>query len=243
MVEDLARKPTLGVVARAGTRPVPGTLGGPLIGGVQVRTSTRADGDMAGYGLEVERRRRSLVDLPWTVLRQVHGAHVEIVHRPGGAAGRPADAAVTQVPGTALAVLTADCAPVALAGDTGVVGIAHAGWRGLAAGVIAATVDAMRSFGAVRIEAVIGPSVGVHCYSFGADHLDAVAATTGPEVRGRDAHGAPALDLAAGVRGALHRAGVDRVAGGDKCTACSDELWSWRGRADRARQATVAWLS
>src|SRR5947209_17415238 len=93
---------------------------------------------------DVERRRRAVVDEPWTWLRQVHGAEVVRVNRAGENAGRSADAAVTDSPRCAIAVLAADCPPVVLAGD-GVVAVAHAGWRGLLAGVLPATVLAMRA--------------------------------------------------------------------------------------------------
>lgn len=235
MGEDLTA-PAVSGVATAG-----GTVTRSLRGGARMCWSGRADGDMAGSGHGVAARRRSLVDLPWSVLRQVHGARVEIVRSPGGGYGRGADAAVTDVRGAALAVLTADCAPVALACDAGVIGVAHAGWRGLAAGVVEATAEAMRALGADAIEAVIGPCIGVECYAFGAEDLETVAAATGPEVRGRCRDGRPALDLAAGVRTALGRAGVG-VEDVGVCTSCSAGLWSWRARADQCRQATVVWL-
>ena len=117
----------------------------------------RAEGDMGHGGgpvvavrPDVEARRRAVVDLPWTWLRQVHGAEVVRVAGPGDAAGATADAAVTAAPGCALAVLTADCAPVALASAEGVIGVAHAGWRGVAAGVLEATVAEMRDAGRHR---------------------------------------------------------------------------------------------
>jgi len=212
-----------------------------LIGGTQVRWSGRRDGDLAGSGPAVERRRQQVVALPWTVPRQVHGNHVTVVRAPGEGSGMEADAAVTAVPGAAMAVLTADCAPVALASDEGVIGVAHAGWRGLAAGVVDETVHAMRSLGATRIQAVLGPCIRTACYRFGSDDLDAVVRRTGPEVRGRDRHGNPALDVAAGVVAALRRAGVDDVDDVGTCTACSEGHWSWRARRDQARQATVVW--
>lgn len=212
-----------------------------LVGGAHVRWSGRGEGDLAGSGPEVERRRHQIVALPWTVLRQVHGNQAVVVRAPGEGSGTEADAAVTATTGAALAVLTADCAPVALASDEGVIGVAHAGWRGLAAGVVGETVQVMRSLGATRMHAVLGPCIRTACYSFGADDLEEVVKQTGPEVRGLDRHGDPALDVAAGVVAALRRAGVDRVDDIGICTACSGDHWSWRARRDEARQATVVW--
>ena len=219
-----------------------------LPGGGRARFTARPDGDMGHGGAYVHRvseevaaRRRAVVDLPWTWLRQVHGDTVVTVTSPGEGAGERADAAVTAEAGCALAVFTADCAPIALASDEGVVGVAHAGWAGLVAGVVGRTVEAMAGLGAKRISAVVGPCIGPECYEFADDHLDAVAAVLGPEVRAHTSQGRPALDLRAGVAGALDRVGVADVHHIPVCTACSAAHWSWRARRDEQRQAVVVW--
>ncbi|MBV9660110.1 MAG: polyphenol oxidase family protein [Acidimicrobiales bacterium] len=212
-----------------------------LAGGIRVGSTGWAQGDLAGEGPAVERRRGLVVDLPWTVLKQVHGARVVVVDRPGGAVGEEADAAVTAVPAAALAVLTADCAPVALASPEGVMGITHAGWKGLRAGVIAATVQAMRRMGATRVEAVLGPCIHSCCYTFGEDDLVAVESRLGHQVRASDRSGRTALDLPAGIRSALHAAGAVMVGESDSCTACGEGFWSWRADGTSRRQATVVW--
>jgi YfiH family protein len=212
-----------------------------LAGGIRVRSTGWAQGDLGGDGETAQRRRRAVVDLPWTVLKQVHGARVVVVEGPGGAAGEAADAAVTTSSGAALAVLTADCAPVALASPEGVLGIVHAGWRGLRAGVVQAAVTTMRRLGATRIEAVVGPCIHTCCYPFGPEELDGMEARLGSQVRGTDRHGAPALDLPAGVRAALQSSGATVVGDAATCTSCSDRHWSWRESETRRRQATVVW--
>lgn len=212
-----------------------------LSGGVRVASTGWRQGDLVGVGPVVERRRRAVVDLPWTLLRQVHGARVVTVDHPGAASGEPADAAVTQCRGAALAVLTADCAPIALASPEGVFGVAHAGWRGLRAGVVEATVQSMRRMGATRVEAVLGPCIHPCCYTFGEEELLEMESRLGHHLRSKDRQGRPALDLPAGVRGALHSAGATLAGEAGTCTGCADGLWSWRtGRTPR-RQATVAW--
>jgi len=165
---------------------------------------------------------------------------VEVDH-PGGASGEAADAAVSRSPGVALAVLTADCAPVAFRSGEGVIGLAHAGWRGLLAGVIEATVDAMRDLGATEVEAVLGPCIHPDCYQFGGADLDVLAARWGPSVRAEGPGGGPAFDLPAAVARSLERAGAELVGDAGVCTACSPAYWSWRGGRDRQRQATVVW--
>jgi YfiH family protein len=212
-----------------------------LAGNAHVLSTAWSHGDMAGSGPPVEARRRAAVALPWTLLNQVHGARVVTVERAGGATGEAADAAVTTAHGAALAVLTADCAPVALASPEGVIGVAHAGWRGLRAGVVEAAVQAMRRLGATRVEAVLGPCIRRCCYTFGEDDLARVAARVGPQVRATDRLGRASLDLAGGVLAVLHAAGADLVGDASACTCCSDGYWSWRSDRTPRRQATVVW--
>jgi YfiH family protein len=175
-------------------------------------------------------------------LRQVHGADVVFVDRPGAHAGDEADAAVTASPGAALVVRTADCAPVAfLSADA--VGLAHAGWRGLLGGVVERTADALRSLGASSITARIGPCISAGAYEFGHEDLDAIAAVYGDGVRGTAASGAPGLDLAAGIRVALERCGVALEGPPPACTASrADDYFSHRARRETGRQPTFVWL-
>jgi YfiH family protein len=176
-------------------------------------------------------------------LHQVHGAEVVIVGRPGEHAGAEADAAVTRCPGAVLVVRTADCAPVALE-SAAVVGIAHAGWRGLVGGVVERTVDAMRAEGADALTARIGPCIAPPAYEFGAEDLDVVAARCGDGVRASTAAGGSALDLVAGVRAALEGCGVVLTdAGRPPCTATlADTYFSHRARREAGRQASFVWL-
>jgi YfiH family protein len=172
----------------------------------------------------------------WTWLDQVHGAEVATVT---GLGARPtADAAVTSVAGIPLVVLTADCAPIAIA-DEVAVGVVHAGWRGLLAGVVPAAVDALRAIGGGPVRAVIGPCIRPAHYEFGADDVAAVAARLGPGVVGETTNGHPALDLAAGVRAAFSECGVDDVADDGVCTYADERFFSHRRDGVTGRQAVV----
>ncbi len=109
-----------------------------------------------------------------TGVHQVHSANAVIVDGPVREAPR-ADALVTSTPGLAVSVLTADCQPVLFADHkAGVVGAAHAGWRGVLDGILEATIDAMCSLGATRsdIRAVIGPSISQAAYEVGPEFFD-----------------------------------------------------------------------
>lgn len=216
---------------------------GPVLS--RFRFTSAADGSLAigGDVATLAARRRQITPLPWTWLRQVHGADVVVVEAPGDGAGVEADAAVTARPGAALAVHTADCAPIAFLSPEGVVGAAHAGWRGLASGVLGATVRTMEDLGATDVRAVLGPCIHAECYEFGAAELDRLADRFGAGIRATTAQGTLALDLPAAVRAALREAGVrdadiDVV---DTCTACDTGYFSHRARGDVGRQALVVW--
>ncbi|KGJ19617.1 peptidoglycan editing factor PgeF [Paracoccus sanguinis] len=112
-------------------------------------------------------------------LATVHQTHSTRVARlaegddPAALAGVEADAIVTSTPGVAIAVLTADCQPVLLADpEAGVIGAAHAGWKGALDGILEATVAAMRDAGATRIRAVIGPTISLRAYEVGEEFMD-----------------------------------------------------------------------
>ena len=185
-------------------------------------------------------RRQGLFAGEWTWLRQTHGADVVVVEHPGDSAGREADGAVTATPGAVLCVQTADCVPIVLVGD-GVVGVAHAGWRGLVAGVVAATVDALGALGGGDPHAVIGPCIRPAAYEFGPEPLALVEAAVGGPVRARTADGRLALDMGSAASRALRAAGVSSITDAGFDTA--DQNWfSHRVRGDEERQVTAVRL-
>jgi hypothetical protein len=169
--------------------------------------------------------------LPLVRLRQVHGARV-VRAEEALAAARPlaADALVTGRPDLALAVATADCLPVLLVDpDAAVVGAVHAGWRGLRARVLPATVEAMAALGArrPRLRAAIGPAVQGRCYEVGPDvraEFEGAFADAGALFEGRR------LDLVRTALRELASSGVDgeRVSVVALCTHCEPRLASYR---------------
>lgn len=139
---------------------------------------------------ENRRRAADALGLPASALAgvtQVHGPDVAVVETPWAAEIRPkADAMVTRRPGIALGIVTADCAPVLFADrEAGVIGAAHAGWRGAVAGVLEATIEAMIALGARRegIAAAIGPCIRQPSYEVAADLRDAVLARDPADAR------------------------------------------------------------
>mgnify|MGYP001825626976 CR=1 FL=1 len=212
-------------------------------GRANVIVTDRSHGDLAIGASGVESRRRQIVDAPWTWLRQVHGRTVVEVRHPGDRAGSEADAAWTNGCDAPVAVQVADCAPVALLSPAGLVGVAHAGWRGLVSGVVEATIDAMRSAGGTELVAVLGPCIRPSAYEFGESALAQVEHRLGPTVRSTTDRGTPALDVPAAVEAALGQRRVPLVAVLGGCTAAeATRRWSHRARSDAERQAMVAWI-
>lgn len=214
------------------------------------RITTRAEGDFAltADQAALAARRRGVVDLPWFWLEQTHGGDVVTVVGPEDVEvrGRSADALVTAVPKVALAIQHADCAPLLLWSPEGVIGIAHAGWRGLQAAIVEHTAEAMRGLGATTIDAELGPCIHVECYEFDAADLGSLRDRYGDRVIGRTAKGRPALDLVATVGAAAEVAGIDlwvsKIDIGDDCTSCNDgKFFSFRARGESGRMATVIW--
>jgi YfiH family protein len=186
---------------------------------------------------------QTLIGASLAQIRQVHGTEViPLTEPPRNGTDQPpeADGQATAIRGLAALVLVADCLPVALAGD-GAVAMLHAGWRGLAGGVLAEGVRALRELGAGGpLTAAIGPGAGPCCYEVG-DEVHAAFPDHGGSVhRGRK------LDLKAVARAELGRAGVQTVHDAGICTICSDASLLFSHRRDRGitgRQAGVAWLT
>lgn len=202
---------------------------------VRALVTTRESGDMASPAARV----RLPVPAQPRWLKQVHG--IRVLVQPSDE--READAAVTRERGVVCAVMTADCLPVLIADRGGsAVGVAHAGWRGLCAGVVEATVQAMRSRDLV---AWLGPAIGPRVYEVGdevrAKFLaadDAAAAAFAPT---RPGHWL--LDLYAVARQRLHGAGVTEVSGGDFCTYSEPErFYSYRREGSTGRMAALIWI-
>jgi polyphenol oxidase len=179
-----------------------------------------------------------VADLALVRATQVHGRTVvEVRDRPG--AGETADAGecdalVTRLAGVGLVVQTADCVPVLLAAP-GAVGAVHAGWRGAAAGVVAAAAEAFLSLadGRGSARAWLGPSIGACCYEVGGE----VAQQFPGEFARPAGDGKHRLDLAAAVRAQLEAAGIppDRITKHASCTMCGGETFaSWRRDREHA---------
>lgn len=179
-------------------------------------------------------------------LTQVHGTRVINADHPQTTI--QADACIATRAGVVCAIMTADCTPVLLADSRGrVVGAAHAGWRGLASGVMETTVNAMRDCGAEEILAWLGPGIGPQAFEVGEDVLDAFAHLQADASVFRaiaDRPGKFLADLPALAKRALAGVGVTQVSGGEHCTVTDPKrFYSFRRERTTGRMASMIWLS
>jgi purine-nucleoside/S-methyl-5'-thioadenosine phosphorylase / adenosine deaminase len=161
---------------------------------------------------------------------QVHGTR--LIDQPSAEALPEADGHVIRQPGLAALSFTADCLPVALHGPGGLA-MVHAGWRGLAGGILGAAAEAVEAD-----TAAIGPGIGPCCFEVGGEVLDAFADLGDGIASGRT------LDLPEVARLRLAEAGVERVESAGLCTSCERELFfsHRRDHGRTGRQAGIAWL-
>jgi len=175
-------------------------------------------------------------------MRQVHGTAV--IDAAQATPQTQADAAVTRSPGSVCAVMTADCLPVLLSDRAGqAVGIAHAGWRGLAAGVIECTVREMDT-SPEDLVAYIGPGIGPSRYEVGEEvrraFVDRDPSAAAAFASARD--GKYLADLYGLARARLAGVGVTEVYGGGYCTASDERFFSFRRDRTTGRMASLVWL-
>jgi len=235
--------------------------GADLPGGLNLG---RLCGDDAAHVEENRRRLLAYVGAPAAWLHQVHGAQVVDALQAldavrDGAAPLRADASVTDRAGLACVVMIADCMPVLICDDAGrAVGAAHAGWRGLAAGVVEQTARRVAALAGVdtgRLHAYLGPSIGPAAFEVGEDVRDAFLADATAAAPARreaiaaafvaraDAPGKYLANLPALARARLAAIGVQRIAGGDLCTFTQRErFYSYRRDRETGRMAALVWL-
>lgn len=163
--------------------------------------------------------------------RQVHGTHVHVVEKAFTPENRPeADALVTARPGIALGILTADCVPVLLADpEAGIIGAAHAGWKGAVGGILARTMEAMESLGATRanIAAAIGPAISAENYEIGGEMAQTIH-TDFPDAAAfivTEGFPKPHFDVPGLVRHQADRLGLKTVETVGACTYASPDLY------------------
>lgn len=180
-------------------------------------------------------------DVVW--MDQVHGTRIARVTRATGGPVPATDGLVTDKPGLALAVLTADCVPVLAADpEAGVIGAVHAGRVGAVGGIVPNLIGAMTSLGArpERITVLLGPAAAGEHYELPQDLVDEVEAAL-PGSRTRTVGGTVGVDLRKGLTRQLEGLGVTRVDSDPRCTIADESLYSYRRQGRTGRQASIIW--
>jgi polyphenol oxidase len=235
--------------ARALTTTRDGTPGGEHSEGPFARMNLAAH---VGDALQAVTANRQALEAATGVehiqwLNQVHGARCIEASRQTSAMLPDADAAWTCTRGLALAVLTADCVPVVLTDRSGsLIAVAHAGWRGLVAGVLANLLQALPEDPS-RLVAWLGPAIGPGAYEVGEEVVDAIAALPDGARLTRNcavaaAAGKHRVDLFELSEQLLHLAGVPLVLSERFCTWSDDRFYSYRRDGTTGRMATLAWI-
>ena len=197
-----------------------------------VAFGTVAEGD-ARSSIAVRRRMSEElgIDDAWATITQVHGSHVIVADAPGMAG--EADGIIAVAAGPPVTIATADCVPVALAGNV-TIALVHAGWRGVSGGVVPAAVEAMAALGDPPDRAVIGPHIGPCCYEVGPEVVEAIGGHE--ETTTWDT---TSVDLGAAIVDQLEGVDIERVA---MCTMHDSRFASFRRNGTAERQVTVAWV-
>jgi YfiH family protein len=214
----------------------------------------RSSGDAASAVATNRKRVTEATGAAHVYMSQVHGGHVLKLEPAMVDGSHTADAAWTDQPGLACTVMVADCLPVLLAAPQGkAVGAAHAGWRGLAGGVVERTIEAVCNGASCEprdLVAWLGPCIGPDAFEVGADVLEAFGVQTTPASSARfryqpRADGQPRwrADLAGLARDRLQAIGVQRVSGGTWCTVKDrSRFFSFRRDGVTGRMAAAVWI-
>lgn len=232
--------------------------------GVKAWQSTRGEGPLpyGGFNLgghvgddpgavQANRQRlQSVLPHQPVWLEQVHGTRVITLTGSEASVTPIGDAVMTTTPGVVCAVMTADCLPVLLADRLGrVVGAAHAGWRGLAEGVLEALVDQMMRHAHVHptdLRAWLGPAIGPDAFEVGDDVREAFLAQSADHARcfrpQSGASGKWLADLPGLARQKLEGLGIQSVTASDGCTYHSPDFYSYRREKITGRMASMIWI-
>ncbi len=151
------------------------------------------------------------------------------------------DAILSREHGNCLLIVTADCMSIALGSPEGIYGAVHAGWRGLLAGVVENAIGAMYVYGASRVVAAIGPSIGKCCYEFSHNDALPLVGRYGESVISSNSTGKETVDLHAAATQAIEQSGAELFWRSEECTYCSGGYYSYRRGDGLSRQGMFVW--
>ena len=177
----------------------------------------------------------------WNWLSQEHGTEIVWLEQNERALGVKGDAIATSSSQKVIAITVADCLPLLLAEQSGIVSLLHLGWRGIDRGLLEKTLEFIRTRSDEPISAVLGPCIGVCCYEFGQEELRTLVEKYGNQIAGKTNTGAVSFNIRSCVKEILNSFDVDIRFEDSSCTHCDPHYWSFRADGTDKRQVMIAW--
>ena len=184
---------------------------------------------------------RKLYKGEWNWLTQEHGTEIVWLEDDERSLGIRGDALATISSQKVIAITVADCLPLLLTEQSGILSLMHLGWRGIEEGLLEKTLQFIRTKRSEPITAVLGPCIDTCCYEFGQNELRILVEKYGEKIVGRTNKGSIAFDMRACVKEILKSFNVDIKYEEDSCTKCDSRYWSFRADGTDKRQVMIAW--
>jgi len=206
--------------------------------------SEKEDGDFSANqtrNASLEENQSKLRYGQWNWLSQEHGTEIIWLEQNERALGVKGDAIATSSSQKVMAITVADCLPLLLAEQSGIVSLLHLGWRGIDRGLLEKTLEFIRTRSDEPISAVLGPCIGVCCYEFGQEELRTLVEKYGNQIAGKTNTGAVSFNIRSCVKEILNSFDVDIRFEDSSCTHCDPHYWSFRADGTDKRQVMIAW--
>ena len=184
---------------------------------------------------------RKLYKGEWNWLTQEHGTEIVWLEDDERSFGIRGDALATSSSQKVIAITVADCLPLLLTEQSGILSLMHLGWRGIEEGLLEKTLQFIRTKSSEPITAVLGPCIDTCCYEFGQNELRILVEKYGEKIVGRTNKGSIAFDMRACVKEILKSSNVEIKYEEDSCTKCDSRYWSFRADGTGKRQVMIAW--
>ena len=184
---------------------------------------------------------RKLYKGEWNWLTQEHGTEIVWLEDDERSFGIRGDALATSSSQKVIAITVADCLPLLLTEQSGILSLMHLGWRGIEEGLLEKTLQFIRTKSSEPITAVLGPCIDTCCYEFGQNELRFLVEKYGEKIVGRTNKGSIAFDMRACVKEILKSSNVEIKYEEDSCTKCDSRYWSFRADGTGKRQVMIAW--
>ena len=189
----------------------------------------------------LSKNQSELYDGEWNWLSQEHGDEIVWLESHERALGIKGDALATISSQKIISITIADCLPLLLTEQSGIVSLLHLGWRGIERGLLVKTVQLIRKKSDEQLCAVLGPCIDTCCYEFDKNEMQVLVKKYGEKIVGRTLTGAISLDIRSCVKEILSNFDIDIKYEDSSCTKCDPRYWSFRADATDKRQVMIAW--